>query len=209
APPSDAPVDAGQVEMGRRAVLRDPRFYLLLPAYVFVAFFFTGIVIHHHLLADAKGWTMGQLAAGFVGYGVVRVATFFLAGPLIDRLSARRVFVFHLLPLLLSLGVLALFRAPWAVGLYLGLMAVSASTVGLTGVAMWAELYGTRHFGSIKSMVATIGVLASALGPLVVGAFLEGPFGLRGLLTTAAAAVVVVTFLAWLAMRHTTTTTAA
>lgn len=35
--------------------------------------------------------------------------------------------------------------------------------------AVWAEIYGTRHFGAIRSVVVSLMVVASAVAPLVLG----------------------------------------
>ena len=46
--------------------------------------------------------------------------------------------------------------------------------IHFTGVsALWAEIYGTRHLGGIKSTVGAIGVFASALGPVSIGVILD------------------------------------
>ena len=44
--------------------------------------------------------------------------------------------------------------------------------------AMWPELYGTGHLGAIKSLVASLGVFASALGPLIMGSLLDFGFSI-------------------------------
>jgi hypothetical protein len=38
---------------------------------------------------------------------------------------------------------------------------------------LWAELYGPRHLGAIKSFTNAVMVFASALGPALVGSLLE------------------------------------
>ncbi len=39
--------------------------------------------------------------------------------------------------------------------------------------ALWAEIYGVRHLGAIRSLVMSLSVVSSALGPLVMGALLD------------------------------------
>ncbi|MBT8433582.1 MAG: hypothetical protein KJN95_02905, partial [Gammaproteobacteria bacterium] len=56
---------------------------------------------------------------------------------------------------------------------YMLLMGISAGLY-FTGLsALWAELYGARHLGAIKSMTNAIMVFSSALGPALVGTLLE------------------------------------
>ena len=38
---------------------------------------------------------------------------------------------------------------------------------------MWAEIYGLAHLGAIKSLAAAVSVLASALGPVVMGGLMD------------------------------------
>jgi hypothetical protein len=38
---------------------------------------------------------------------------------------------------------------------------------------MWAELYGTKHLGSIRSLSMAAMVFSSALGPGLTGAFID------------------------------------
>lgn len=162
-----------QQDVSRREVLRDWRFYMLLPGLIFLPFFITGMFIHQNLLADAKGWSMQWMASCFVGFGTARIITNFIAGSLIDRFSSRNVFIFYLLPIALGLGVLLLGQHHWLAMAYMILAGITASLSGLTSASLWAEIYGVRHLGAIKSMATTLMVLASALGPVAIGFGME------------------------------------
>ena len=39
--------------------------------------------------------------------------------------------------------------------------------------ALWAELYGAKHLGAIKSLTNAVMVFSSALGPALVGSLLN------------------------------------
>jgi MFS family permease len=160
-------------DKSRKQVLKDFRFYLLVANTIFTPFFITGMFIHHNLLADIKGWSMSWIATCFVGYGVSKTISSLLAGPLVDRYSARKIFPFYLGPMALgALSLVALGNSPWVALIYLCLLAISVSLMSVSSTALWAELYGHTHFGAIKSMVTTVVVFASAIGPLVIGAFI-------------------------------------
>ena len=160
-------------DKSRTEVLKDKRFYLLLANTIMTPFFITGMFIHHNLLAQIKGWDMTWIASCFVGYGISKTISSLLAGPLVDRFSAKRVFPFYLLPMALAaLTLVTLGNSPLVTLLYLGLMAISVSLMSVAATALWAELYGYTHFGAIKSMVTTVVVFASAIGPLVIGSFM-------------------------------------
>ncbi|RED99767.1 MFS transporter [Marinoscillum furvescens] len=172
--PQTAPEQSKTTDFTRRQVLRDPKFYLLLPAFMFLPFFITGIFIHQNLLAAAKGWSMDWMAFCFVGYGIAKVLTSFLGGALVDRFSAQKVFTFYLLPVALGLALLLFADHKLAAMLYMILLGMTASLGSLTGVALWAELYGVKNLGAIKSMTTTFMVVATAIGPIVIGYGLQG-----------------------------------
>jgi MFS family permease len=55
-------------------------------------------------------------------------------------------------------------------------MALAGITAGMSAVmvaTVWAELYGTRHLGAIRSMSVSIVVLATALSPGLFGWLLD------------------------------------
>jgi MFS family permease len=190
----DLPQDAS-----RRQVLRDRTFYMILPGLIFLPFFITGIFIHQNLLAEANGWTMTWMATCFVGFGVARILTNFVAGILIDSFSSRRVFIFYLLPLAGGLGLLLSGHHPWLAMGYMVLAGITASLSGLTSASLWAEIYGVRHLGAIKSMAATLMVLSTALGPVAVGFGMENNPDL--FLTLSLLTIGLISLLSWLAMR--------
>ena len=45
--------------------------------------------------------------------------------------------------------------------------------------AFWAEFYGTRYLGAIKSLAAAIMVLGSVLGPGITGVMIDWDIGLE------------------------------
>lgn len=56
---------------------------------------------------------------------------------------------------------------------YMILLGMTSSLGSITGVAIWAELYGVKNLAAIKSMVTMIMVISTALGPIVIGWGLE------------------------------------
>ncbi len=95
------------------------------------------------------------------------------AGPLIDRISAARVLPGFLVPMALGLLILWGFdRAVWALP-YLFLLGFTSGIAFTAITALWAEIYGVRHLGAIRSLAMSLSVLASALGPLVMGALMD------------------------------------
>jgi MFS family permease len=179
---SATPDTAGQKSYTRREVLRDGVFYAVLPLALFTPFVFTGLIIHQNLLLEAKQWSTSLFAAAFLGFGLTRFGANILVGILVDRFSARRVFVFSQLPFGFGLMVLAVFEPGWAAWVFLGLAGVSASAGALTTGALWAELYGGAYLGSIKSMAATAMVLSTAAASSLLVYFMQSPERLETML---------------------------
>ncbi len=156
-------------QWSRVEVLRDVRFYLVLPALFAPSFMITGLFFHQVHLVDAKGWPLSLFAGGFVFYAGAVVAFSLVAGAAIDRLRAAGIFPYALIPLALGLVWLGLSRHPAAA---IGFMTLAGCSTGLfqtSSGALWAELYGQRHLGSIRAMVTAVMVFASALSPALLG----------------------------------------
>lgn len=167
-------VSAGDNDWALSAVIRDPRFSMILPGLLAPAFIITGFFFHQAHLVEAKGWSMAWWAGTFVAYALSTVCASFLAGPVVDRLGALRMMPFYLLPLGVALLCIALVDAPSAA---LAFMIVAAVTTGaghpITG-AMWAEAYGVKHLGAIRSLHHALMVLGTALSPAAMGILIDG-----------------------------------
>jgi predicted MFS family arabinose efflux permease len=185
----------------RAEVLRDPRFYVLLVAIDAPPLIVTGLFFHHLHLADVKGWTHGWITGNYVVYAVATLATMLVAGRLVDRIGALRLVPLHLLPLGVGLVVVAAFDAPLWASLYLLAMGVTTGLAFTSVVAMWAEMYGVRNIGAIKSLVSATMVFASALGPPFMGVLIDAGVGMDVICLIFAAYVAAGTGLIWAALR--------
>ncbi len=166
-------LDPGEKEWTRAHVLRDWRFYSLLPGLLMIPFGVTGLIIHQVRLAEFKGWSMVTMAYAFVGFAIARFVCSLAIGPVIDRWGARRLFPFVSLPMAAGIGMLMVFESPWIALPYLSLMGASAAIAGTVVTALWAELYGIRHLGAIKSLGSSLAVFGTALSPAMFGWILD------------------------------------
>jgi len=161
------------------AVVRDPRFAMILPGVMAPPFITTGIFFHQAQLVAGKGWSMSWFAATFTAYAAATVVASFLAGPVVDRFGALRVLPFFLLPMGCALLFLAGVDAPWAALAY---MVAAAATTGaghpITG-SMWAEAYGVMHIGAIRSLHHALMVFSTALSPAAMGLLMDGGMSLE------------------------------
>ena len=153
----------------RRQMLRDPRFYLILPAALAPSFIVTGLFFHQVHLAQSKGWSMAWVATCFIGFAFAQGITVLQTGPLVDRIGAVRLLPYFLMPLASGLLVLWAFDHPGAALIYLMAMGVTSGMSATIVTAVWAELYGVLHLGAIRALAAALSVLSSALSPVSIG----------------------------------------
>lgn len=159
--------------MTRNEVLRDKRFWLILPAVLTPPFVVTGIFIHQPFLLEAKGWTPAWFATCFVFYGAAHWIGSLVAGPLVDLFSGRRLVGVYLAPLLIGFLLLAFFDAMWVGVVFMPFMGLSLGALGPVTGALWVELYGTKHMGAIRSMMIALVVFSTALSPVMIGYLID------------------------------------
>lgn len=161
----------------RHAALRHPLFWALTPAIMFFPAFATAFWFHQVHFAELKGYTHLSLVAVFpIGTGVLAVSSIGY-GWLIDRIGAKKILPFYLLPLVLA------FSLHWSAD-HLAWTALAVCLMGLAGggqstvlMAIWSEFYGTRHIGSIKAAATAVMVLGSAIGPGLSGWLIDAGIG--------------------------------
>ncbi len=156
-----------------REVLRDSRFYLILPAILAPSFITTGMFFHQRHLADVKGWSLELLASAFVIFALSQSLTGLSAGQAIDRFGARRLLPVFLLPMGAAMLLLSYSTAPLAAQLYMFATGATAGAGAALFGALWAELYGIRHLGAIRSFVTSLMVFSTALSPPFMGLLLD------------------------------------
>ncbi len=162
----------------RGQVLRDRRFQLILPIVLFVPFVFTGLVFNQSVIAEQRGYVVELMAYGLSAYGLVRVVFLLTGGDLVDRIGPDRLLRFTLIPAVAGLLLLLLVDADWVVPVFFALFGTSGGIESVLLPALWAQRYGPRYLGSIKSTVRLFVVISSAAAPIVFS------YGLRWGLTT-------------------------
>jgi len=157
----------------RREVLKDLKFYSILPAMLASSFIITGIVINQTFIIESKEWGKFAIAKSFMIYSLFTVATLFLSGFLVDKFTSRKIFPLLNVPLLFSLIILVIFDHPNSAFVFMGFMGISN---GLTNVLMssfWAEIYGVNYLGSIKALTGSLMVFSTASATVVFGSLID------------------------------------
>lgn len=161
------PTQAGLASWTRGEVLRDRRFQLLIPVFVFLPFVFTGLVFNQSVIAELRGYTAELMAIGLSTYGASRIVFLLGAGSLSDKYGPANLLPLAYGPMLIGLVCLLLIKGSSSVLIFFALGGMTAGMESVLMPALWAERYGPRFLGSIKSTVRLLVVLASAAAPIV------------------------------------------
>ena len=157
----------------RQDVLRDVRFYMLLPGLMAPPAIVTGVLFHQVHLVESKSWALADFAACYPFYAAGSVVIGLAAGWFADRFSTAKLLPLYLLPMACGLVFLAFSNTLISAALF---MALTGATIGAATIvlgAIWAELYGTEHLGSIRSLSIAVLVLSTAIAPGLMGQLLD------------------------------------
>ena len=138
----------------RTEVLKDIRFYLLLPGILAPSLIVTAMFFHHLNLADAKNWSHAWITGSYVIYAAAAILTALASGPLIDRFGASRQVSIMLMPLTVAMIVIAEFSNQWIAWPYLHLNRHQCrrrpySRIGYVGGDLWRRpSWGDQKPGS-------------------------------------------------------------
>ena len=157
----------------RKEVIRDLKFYSVLPAMLASSFIITGIVINQTFIIESKDWGKFAIAKSFMIYSILTVITLFLSGFLVDKFTSRKIFPLLNVPLLLSVIVLAIFDHPYSAFIFMGLMGISNGLTNVLISSFWAEIYGVNYLGSIKALTGSLMVFSTALATAVFGILID------------------------------------
>jgi len=186
----------------RNEVLKDYRFYLILPAVSAPSFVSTSLFFHHLNLADEKGWSHTFITSNYLLYAFAATMMAVISGQLIDRFSARKIMSTTLLPIAAALLMINLVDGYWVIWPYLLLLGIGSGLSQTTQAAFWPECYGVRYLGSIKSLHWTIVVFASALGPVWLGYLVDRGYSFQQSVLTMVVYLLLATVLMILALRR-------
>ncbi|PZX18983.1 MFS transporter [Palleronia aestuarii] len=172
---SEDPQSAG---MGSRhwqrgEMLRHPLFWFIAPAILAPAAFGTAFFFHQVHLAETKGFTHLELVALFPVFTAAAMVTVFASGPIVDRVGTARLMPLYQMPMALGFVGLAFADTLPLAAICIGLMGMTQGMNAVVPNAFWAEFYGTRHMGAIRSLAAAIMVFGTALGPALTGLLID------------------------------------
>lgn len=160
-------------EWKRREVLRDPVFWILLTGVLAPPFIGTTIFYHQNYLTALFGWPPQLYAQGLLVMALTTVSFALLSGWIIDRVGAKNVLSFFLLPLTAACFALGFAGSEASLFVVMILLGISYGFSSTLFGALWPEIYGTRNLGAIRSVTVSAAVLATAAGPGVTGSLID------------------------------------
>jgi MFS family permease len=157
-------------------ILKSRSFYLFAPTVFLVGFLQTALFFFQTFIAAEKGWSVEWMAGSITAYAAAAFMSSMLSGPLIDRFTAMRIFPFVLIPLGLGLSVLGVFSHPMFALVYWFLVGLSGGMSSPVASSLYAEVYGTRSLGTVRSLFTFVMIVSTAMGPLVYSFLLDMGF---------------------------------
>lgn len=157
----------------RAEMLRSGLFFLMIPLILGPSAWGTALFFQQVHLAEVKGWELVAYVALMPIYTLSAIATTFASGWAIDRYGVSRVVPIQMLPFALSFAVLTFADTIFMAGVGLVIFGVGQGLQSTATSTFWAEYFGTRYIGSIKSVAAAIMVFGSAIGPGVTGVLID------------------------------------
>lgn len=176
--PEQASKKAGEDSFVQRPfqLIKSWNFWLLLPGIIFLGAINTAIFFFQIQFGESRGWSIPWVAGSIAAFAIASAVGMLLSGPLVDRLTARRLFPFFLFPYFIGLLLLAFFKFALIYPISLAFMGFSNGMGSTIINAIYAEIFGTASIGSVRSIFATVGVFATALGPISFGYLLDNGF---------------------------------
>jgi predicted MFS family arabinose efflux permease len=157
----------------RAEVLRDPIFWVLLTGVLAPPFIGTIIFYHQDYLTALNGWPPRYYAMSLSVMALTTITFALLGGVIIDRFRAATVLPVFLLPLAATCFVFAASGPPASLLVAMVLLGMSYGFSSTLFGAVWPEVYGTAHLGSIRSSIVSAMVFATAAGPGLTGTLID------------------------------------
>ncbi|GIR68659.1 MAG: hypothetical protein CM15mP73_4800 [Hyphomicrobiales bacterium] len=118
---------------------------------------------------NVKDWSIEIYAFTMPVFSILLMVFVLISGWAVDKWSAKDLTKFFLLPLVIGCMILAYGKSEATMVIFMMFAGITSGFATSIAGSLWAELYGTKYLGEIKSVV-TSGVIAStALSPGLMG----------------------------------------
>ena len=156
-----------------KSVVFDKKFFVMVPASFMLSFSMTAIFFYQYVFVENKGWSVQLYATFFTVYAATRFLFSLFGGLWVDRFTAKKMFRYFLIPLVLGLLPFAFMQSIFGAFIFLVLAGITTGVAGTVKTSVIAEIYGTEKMGVIRSIFTMFMVVSTALGPLIVGMLMD------------------------------------
>ena len=169
----------GAEKVREASVWKNRNLLFALPAVLASPFITTGFFFHQARLGEEKGWALSWVAGWFIAYAITQAVSLLSFGPLIDRLTPRRLLPWFLLPQAAGMLALWLSNSVWVTPFYLIMTGISSAIASTLATALWVQLFGPAQLAKVRSAVEAGTVLASGASPVIMGVLIDNHIALR------------------------------
>ena len=125
-------------------------------------------------MTTLNGWPPAYYAKSLTVMTITTVVFALICGVLIDRFKASTILPFFLVPLSAACFVFgAGGTSSWMLLIGMVLLGVSYGFSSTLLGAVWPEVYGVTHLGSIRAVIVSAMVFSTAAGPGVTGTLID------------------------------------
>ena len=196
---AESPTDTSQSDHPR--LFKSLYVWFCMPMLAAPPLIMTALFFHQGAISNSKGIELGWFAAGFTVFAITSVLGAFGSGPLIDKHSARRLFPWHLIPMMVGIAILALTTTPWVILIYMGLVGITVGFATTLRAAIIPELVPLDEIGAVRSTLTAVMVLASAIGPAIYGWMFAADMSIASMLIITLIASGLVSVASWFSER--------
>ena len=165
----------------RSEVIKDYRFYIIALNMLAMPSIATGVFVYQSFILSSKNWGPYVIAQSFMAYSILTVITLFIIGILIDKFTSRKLLIYMNIPILLATIVLFTFKSPISSYVFLGLIGITNALANVLGSSIWAEIYGVKFIGGIKTLSASMMVFATAFGTAIFGTLIDAGYSINSI----------------------------
>ena len=175
----DAPGAAVEVHWTLPEARRTAIFWIFAIGLATMTMIMAGLVFHQLSLFEARGLSRAVAVRNFQIVALFTILGNLSAGPLLDRVSPRKILAVMMLILAVQVLWLQLMSKPWHAILYALLFGLVSGSYRVVDATVWANYFGRKHLGSIRgfTMIGTLGGTAFGAYPLGVSYDWFGSYG--------------------------------
>jgi len=146
----------GAEKVREASVWKNRNLLFALPAVLASPFITTGFFFHQARLAEEKGWALSWVAGWFIAYAITQAISLLSFGPLIDRLTPRRLLPWFLLPQGAGMLALWLSNSVWVTPFYLIMTGISSAIASTLATALWVQLFGPAQLARCARLLRRV-----------------------------------------------------